>query len=59
MGAAEGGQSHQALQVLQEKLEFGKKLKDLEHLYHQLSRAMDTMGEFFVLYENERAVLKA
>jgi CRISPR/Cas system Type II protein with McrA/HNH and RuvC-like nuclease domain len=47
------------LEVLQEKLEFRKELKELEHFYVQLSRDMNTMIESITLYKNERTVPKA
>jgi hypothetical protein len=50
-------QSH-FLEVVQEKLEFRKQLKELEYRYVQLSRAMYTMAESVALYKSERAVPK-
>jgi hypothetical protein len=47
-------QSHFFLEVM-----FGKQLKDVDHLYVQLSRDMVTITESTGLYENKRAMPRA
>jgi hypothetical protein len=47
------------LEVVQENLEFGKPLKDLDHHYVQLSRDVDTMAESIALYKGKEGQPKS